>query len=190
MRTFDSRGSSFNWRSTPACEAALMQVTGTRAEAPCTVCEDGRGPFEDCIVSSACGQGACATCHYLRKGSDCRIRRNLKKMGTVTGLSKDANSNPTADKSRKRATKSELPPRVSPLLRSVFDRVSQQNNNSHPRPQGTRAGPIRFANPYMYETTRRPPPPKSRMLALVLRLVPPPLSQELVTYQVFMLTHT
>ena len=44
-------------------EAVLIQVVGTRAEVPCTHCQEGLGPFAHC-VRIAGDQTDCGNCHW------------------------------------------------------------------------------------------------------------------------------
>lgn len=55
-----------------------MQITGEEAEDYCEHCKRSSGPFAQCIVSDACGLGACAGCHYNSEGIKCSFRQDVK----------------------------------------------------------------------------------------------------------------
>lgn len=50
-------------------EAALIQLTGTEADAICGTCTRLSGPFQGCVVSTELA--ACASCHYNGKDARC-----------------------------------------------------------------------------------------------------------------------
>jgi len=76
-----------NWARARNCESALMQVTGTLVDEPCTCCVRGLGRFEGCVVSDVDGLGACANCHYGGQEIRCSLRSGRHGPGAKIGES-------------------------------------------------------------------------------------------------------
>lgn len=60
-----------NLRRLKNCEALLLQTMGEEAESPCARCNDGRGPFEDCVRIPDMLQGCCGNCLYNSYSTEC-----------------------------------------------------------------------------------------------------------------------
>lgn len=55
-------------------EALLAQTRGVFPPDPCAHCQQGGGPFLDCVVVPGALNGSCAGCHYNSSGSRCSLR--------------------------------------------------------------------------------------------------------------------
>jgi len=57
--------------------ACLVFSTGYMQTVPCKKCEDGKGPFPECVVDDDTGTGACANCIYSRDdGKECHFHKS------------------------------------------------------------------------------------------------------------------